>query len=121
MTYSSAATNARNAPTTPADNVGEGWALTLGSITASKYPNGTIWYSVNSVDNISDRLIPDTSGTNFATEHLSYLKVKLNTSLNCFQVWDTGNYYEYGCTTNSLQYHLDSVETAPIIATTSIR
>ena len=112
VTYSSATTNARNAPTTPADNVGEGWALTLGSITASKYPDGTIWYSVNSVDNVSDRLIPDTSGTNFATEHLSYLKVKLNTSLNCFQVWDTdGNYYEYGCTTNSLQYYLDSTGT----------
>lgn len=109
VSYSSEATNERHTPTSPANNIGDGWSLSMGSISAEKYPDGTIWYSISGVDNVSDRLIPDSSGTNYATEHLSYLKVKKNTSLNCFQVWDTeGNYYEFGCTTDSLQYYVDS-------------
>lgn len=113
VTYSSATTNDRRAPTSPANNVGDGWAITLGSISATQYPDGTIWYSISGVDNVSDRLIPDTSGNNFATEHISYLKISKVTSGTtgqpCFQVSDTeSNYYEFGCTTDSLQYYIDS-------------
>ena len=111
--YSSEATNERRAPTTPANNIGDGWEMALGSISAEKYPDGTIWYSISGVDNVSDRLIPDTSGNNFATQHLSYLKVSKVTSgvtgQPCFNVWDTeGSYYEFGCTSDSLQYYIDS-------------
>ena len=111
--YSSGATNERRAPTTPANNVGDGWELALGSVSAEKYPDGSIWYSLSDVDNVSDRLIPDTSGTNFATQHLSYLKVTKITSgatgQPCFNVWGTeGTFYEFGCTSDSLQYYIDS-------------
>jgi RHS repeat-associated protein len=114
LAYSSAATNARTSPRSPAENVGEGWALTMGSVTEEKEGGGSIWYFLNGVDNVSDRLIPDsstvTAGTNFATEHLSYVKVQMVNagfdSQQCFHVWDTeGNYYEFGCTPGSLQYY----------------
>ena len=111
--YSSEATNERHAPTTPGNNVGDGWDITLGAVSAEKYPDGTIWYSISGADNVNDRLIPDTSGTNFATQHISYLKVTKVTSGTtgqpCFNVWGTeGNYYEFGCTVDSLQYYIDS-------------
>jgi hypothetical protein len=112
VVYSSAATNGRRTPTTPANNVGEGWALTLGAISAEQYPDGTIWYSISGVDNVNDRLIPDTTGSNFATEHISYLQITKITSSStnqpCFRVVDTSsNYYEFGCTSDSLQYYID--------------
>src|SRR5262249_33428611 len=109
LAYSSGATNARHTPTTPAESAGEGWAITLGSITAEKYPDGTTWYAINDTDNVSDRLIPDTTGPFSATDTLPYLKMKRNASLNCFQVWDTGgDYREFGCSVDSLQYYVDS-------------
>ncbi len=113
VSYSSEATNERHAPTTPASSVGEGWSLALGSVSASKYPDGTTWYSISGVDNVSDLLIPDTTGNTFATEHISYLKVNKITSGStgqpCFAVYDTqGNYFEFGCTTDALQYYIDS-------------
>src|SRR5450755_1192300 len=118
LTYSSAATNARHEPTSPTDSPGEGWGLSLGSISASTYPSGSAatgtWYFLNGVDNVSDRLIPVTSGSSsYYTEHVSRLKIQRATSQKtgqpCFNVWDTaGNYSEYGCTTDSLQYSIDS-------------
>jgi len=38
LVYSSAATNGRHEPTSPADSPGDGWGLSLGSITATTYP-----------------------------------------------------------------------------------
>jgi len=116
LNYSSSNTNERHSRTSPTDNVGEGWTLSMGSITADVYPGtsagvGT-WYFISGVDNISDRLVPDSSGTSFLTEHISQLRVRQVTSSfgqPCFYVWDTaGNYYEFGCTTDSLQYRTDS-------------
>ena len=118
LTYSSAATNARHEPTSPADSPGDGWGLSLGSISASTYPSGSAatgtWYFLNGVDNVSDRMIPVTSGSSsYYTEHVSRLKIQRATSQAtgqpCFNVWDTdGNYSEYGCTTDSLQDSIDS-------------
>ncbi len=107
-------TNARHAANSPANSVGEGWSLSPGSITAMKMPDGTLRYSISDVDHISDRLIPDGSGTNFETEHLSYMKINQVTvnGQPCFPVWDpNGNYYEFGCTTDSLEYYIDSSNT----------
>jgi hypothetical protein len=117
LDYSSAATNGRHAPTAPTDNAGEGWSLSMPSITTEVEGGGSVWYSISGLAGISDRLIPDSStvgtGTNFATEHLSYLKITMVSagfdSQNCFHVWDTaGNYYEFGCTHESMQYYTDS-------------
>jgi RHS repeat-associated protein len=109
VNYSSANTNARHEPTTPADSAGEGWSLTMGAISAEKYPDGTTWYSISGVDNISDRLVPDSNGDDWLPEHLAYLKVSKVTGSNgqsCFDVWDpSGNFYEFGCTADSLQYY----------------
>jgi hypothetical protein len=106
--YSSSSTNGRTSPRSPAGSVGEGWSLAMGSISAEKYPDGSVWYSISGVDNVSDRLVPDSSGNNFATEHLSYLKItRVDAgfdSQKCFHVWDTGGaYYEFGCTRDSMQ------------------
>jgi hypothetical protein len=115
--YSSAATNGRHAPTAPTDNMGEGWSFSTPSITTEVEGGGSVWYSINGLDGVSDRLIPDSStvktGTNFATEHLSYLKIKMVDagfdSQSCFNVWDTaGDKYEFGCTHESMQYYTDS-------------
>lgn len=115
LSYSSSDSNERHNRTSPANNVGEGWSLSMGSISAEDYPStsaqaGT-WYFISGVANVSDRLIPDSSGTNYATEHISYLKIHRDT-LNgqpCFHVWDTaGNFYSFGCTSDSLQYRTDS-------------
>jgi RHS repeat-associated protein len=110
VSYSSGDPNGRTSIYSPANNVGDGWSLSLGSISSEKYPDGTTWYSISGVDGISDRLIPDSSGNNFETEHLSYLKItKVTSPINqpCFHVWDTsGDYYEFGCTSDSLQYYV---------------
>ncbi len=115
--YSSAATNGRHSPTAPTDNMGEGWSLSTPSITTLVEGGGSVWYSINGLDGVSDRLIPDHStvgnGTSFATEHLSYLKIQMVDagfdSQSCFHAWDTAsNYYEFGCTHDSMQYYTDS-------------
>jgi YD repeat-containing protein len=115
--YSSAATNGRHSPTAPADNMGEGWSLSMPSITTQVEGGGSVWYSINGLAGVSDRLIPDSAtvgnGTSFATEHLSYLKIQMADagfdSQSCFHVWDTAsNYYEFGCTHDSMQYYTDS-------------
>src|SRR5216683_2973921 len=63
LSYSSADTNQRTTPTSPADMVGDGWSLGLGSITAAEYPSGGsagpgTWYFLSNAGNISDRLVP---------------------------------------------------------------
>lgn len=125
LTYSSSGPNGRSNRTSPAENVGEGWSLSLGAISSDVYPGGSAsaktWYFISGVDNISDRLVPDTSlptkfnttGTFYDTQHLSNLLIQQVTSSQtsqiCFHVWDkAGTYYEFGCTTDSLQYSTDS-------------
>lgn len=111
LDYSSGNTNERHAVNSPANYVGEGWSLSLGSISADVYPNGSTdartWYFISGVDNISDRLVPNpTASTTFLTEHISQLRIRQVTlnGLSCFNVWDTsGTYYEFGCTPDSQQ------------------
>ncbi|MBA2288281.1 MAG: hypothetical protein H0W02_22630, partial [Ktedonobacteraceae bacterium] len=114
LTYSSQSTNERHSQAAPTGSMGEGWALSMGAITADQYPStsagrGT-WYFISGVDHVSDRLISN-DGAFFQTEHISNLRVHLFTPSGrtqpCFQVWDTtGAYYEFGCTNDSLQYHI---------------
>ncbi|HZU69457.1 MAG TPA: hypothetical protein VFA09_19425 [Ktedonobacteraceae bacterium] len=112
LSYSSSDPNERHSATSPANDVGDGWSLSLGSISADTYPNtGTTWYFLGGVANVADRLIPN--GSLYDTEHLSYLRIQQETSSQtgqpCFQVWDkSGTYYELGCTSDSLQYWNDS-------------
>ncbi len=118
LLYSSGTTNERQSVNSPAGDAGDGWSLSLGSITATVYPSGSAggaqtWYSISGVDNISDRLVPDPNHSGwFLTQHLSSLRINnLLTANNepCFQVWDTSDtYYQFGCTTDSLQYRYDS-------------
>lgn len=97
LVYSSEATNQRYEPSSPADSPGEGWGVSLGSISMIKYPAGSTlsgtWYFLSGVDNVSDRLIPTTSGgTTYYTEHVSHLKIQQVTPSGatqpCFHVWD---------------------------------
>ncbi|MEO9086813.1 MAG: hypothetical protein ABI456_16695, partial [Ktedonobacteraceae bacterium] len=115
LTYNSGSTNARTGVSSPSNDVGDGWSLTLGSISAAQYPSGSAqtgtWYALNDVDNTSDRLVPNGSPGAFVTEHLTALKVQQiqENGQPCFHVWaGDGAYSEYGCTTDSLQYHTDS-------------
>jgi hypothetical protein len=96
--YSSESTNQRYEPTSPADSPGEGWGVSMGSISATNYPAGSAisgaWYFLSGVDNVSDRLIPTAKGsTTYYTEHVSRLKVQQVTPSGatqpCFHVWDT--------------------------------
>lgn len=116
--YSTSSTNERHSFISPASSAGDGWSLSMGSITADAYPSGSastvpIWYFISGVDNVSDRLVTETSntsGTFYQTQHISHLRVQqLSGASGCFQVWDTsGTYYEFGCTSDSLQYRKDS-------------
>ncbi len=81
LIYSSQSTNQRYEPTSPADSPGEGWGMSLGSISMTNYPAGSAlsgnWYFLSGVDNVSDRLVPTTSGgTTYYTEHVSHLKIQ---------------------------------------------
>ncbi len=121
LVYSSGAANGRHSQVSPADDAGDGWSVSLGAITASQQlsPSGSsaeTVYSISGPDHISDRLIPDPNPNNagyFFTEHISHLSIhQVNngtTGQPCFHVYDTsGNYYEYGCTADSLQYYTTS-------------
>ncbi len=119
LNYSSNSTNDRQSKTSPAGSVGDGWSLSLGSISADTYSSGAapgIWYFLSGVGNAGDRLVPDSTikgGTFYQTEHISQLKIQQVTSSvtgqPCFGVWDTsGTYYQLGCTADSLQYRTDS-------------
>ena len=114
LVYSTGDPNGRHGQSASADDAGDGWSISLGSITASVQtnPSGsgtTTWYFLNGVDGISDRLIPDVDNSGFyLTEHLSHLRIFKGTSNGqpCFHVWDlSGNTYSLGCNTDSLQYY----------------
>lgn len=120
LSYSSGDTNGRYSRTSSANDVGDGWSLTLGSITAQTYPNGSAsantWYFLSGVGNVSDRLVPDTQSGFYQTEHISHLRIQQVTSGStnqpCFQVYDTsGTYYEFGCNSDALQYWTSSTGT----------
>jgi len=118
LSYSSGDTNSRQAVTAAASSAGDGWSLSLGSITASAYPSGSastvpIWYFINDVANVSDRLTQSSTGSGgsfYETQHISHLRIlQLPGNSGCFHVWDrSGGYYEFGCTADSLQYRTDS-------------
>src|SRR6266571_4191401 len=118
LKYSSSGPNERHSRTSPGNDVGDGWVLSLGSVSAEVYPAGSAsagtWYFLSGVGNVGDRLIPNPSdGTAFLTEHISQLRIRTVTSSStgqmCFNVWDTsGTYYQFGCTSDSLQYRADS-------------
>ncbi|MBV9711282.1 MAG: hypothetical protein JO011_10265, partial [Ktedonobacteraceae bacterium] len=118
LVYSSQNSNQRTEITSPADSPGEGWGTSMGSISMTNYPSGSAlsgdWYFLSGVDNVSDRLIPTTTGSStYYTEHVSRLKIQQVTPSGatqpCFHVWDpSGTYYEYGCTSDSLQYSTDT-------------
>ncbi|MFL5664070.1 MAG: hypothetical protein ACJ8BW_22415 [Ktedonobacteraceae bacterium] len=57
MTYSSSVTNQRHSFVSPSNDVGEGWGLNLGSISAEEYPAGSAggaltWYFISGIDNV---------------------------------------------------------------------
>ncbi|HVB21445.1 MAG TPA: RHS repeat-associated core domain-containing protein [Ktedonobacteraceae bacterium] len=113
LNYSSEIVNERHSFTQPGNSIGDGWSLSLGSITADVHdPNSDggalTWYNLSGVDNVSDRLVPNPKNpAQFLTQHLTPLKIQMTN--NCFQVWDpSGTYYEFGCTPSSQQYHKDS-------------
>ena len=107
LSYSSQITNGRYSQVSPAGDEGDGWAISLGSITAAQYPDGSAggantWYSINGVDGISDELIPTGTANQYATAHASHLLIVNNGSY--WSVWGKdGTYYEFGNTGDSLQ------------------
>ncbi len=112
MSYSSQATNQRFSRRSPANGMGDGWALSLGSISMATYPStstsgaGT-WYFLNNVAGVSDRLVPTLTAGFYETEHISHLRIQFVN--NVFHVWDrSGFYYEYGATADSSQYTTNS-------------
>ncbi|HEV2579447.1 MAG TPA: hypothetical protein VGT44_01230 [Ktedonobacteraceae bacterium] len=112
LTYSSSGPNERHAATSPAADEGDGWSLSLGSISEETY-GSTVWYFLNDVAGVGDRLIYNSSTGLYDTQHLSYLKIQQVTSSTtnqpCFDVWDkSGTFNEIGCTSTSLQYWTDS-------------
>jgi len=112
LSYSIESTNERYSQRSPASSVGEGWSLSLCSISAGNYPFGSTagsgtWYFLSGVSNVSDRLIPAETPSFYETMHISHLRIQF--SNNCFHIWDrSGYYYEAGCTSDSLQYATNS-------------
>ena len=113
LSYTSGDPNQRNSAVSPAGDVGDGWSLTLGSITAQKYPSGSAsaqtWYFLSGVGNISDRLVPASQSGFYQTFHISHLRIHQITSSDtgqpCFNVYDTsGTFYEFGCDSDALQF-----------------
>ncbi len=114
LAYSSSDPNGRHDRTSPAGGLGDGWGLSLGSISTEVYPSTSAspgsWFFLSGIAGASDRLVPDTTAGFFQTEHISRLKIQLVTSSvtnkPCFNVWDKdGTYYQIGCTADSLQYY----------------
>ncbi|MEO6893364.1 MAG: hypothetical protein ABI324_30635, partial [Ktedonobacteraceae bacterium] len=120
LSYSSSGPNERHDSKSTAGNVGDGWSLELGSISVTPYPSTSAdpktWYFLSGVDNISDRLIEETTANQFQTEHTSHLRIlKISnpavSGQSCFDVWDlSGTFYEFGCTPDSLVYRHDATQ-----------
>jgi hypothetical protein len=112
LAYSSEATNGRTSRRAPAGDEGDGWSLSLGSISQNPYPSGSAggavtWYSINDIDGISDLLVPINPSGGVAgyyeTEHISHLRIYFNGG-SYWQVWGLdGSYYEFGVTSNARQ------------------
>lgn len=108
LTYSSQSTNERYDPRAPAGDEGEGFSLSLGSITAAQYPatstgGAATYYSLNGVDGVSDKLLPIPNKAGYYdTQHLSHLLVQ--NANNCWYVWGLdGMYSQFGCTSDSVR------------------
>src|SRR6185312_12525015 len=109
LSYSSLGTNERYSAVSPAGDEGDGWSLSMGSISATTSdPTSTggaqTWYSINGVAGISDKLIPNPAGqtTYYETEHISHLRIK--NAGTYWEVWGLdGTWYEFGDTNDSLQ------------------
>ncbi|HEU5381384.1 MAG TPA: RHS repeat-associated core domain-containing protein, partial [Ktedonobacteraceae bacterium] len=108
LSYSSQSTNQRYSRRAPAGDEGEGFSLSLGSITSAQYPSNSAggsatWYSLNGVDGVSDKLIPIPNQSGFyETQHISHLLIHYTGS--CWQVWGKdGTFEQLGCTSDSLQ------------------
>ncbi|MGH2478921.1 MAG: hypothetical protein ACRDHW_04620 [Ktedonobacteraceae bacterium] len=107
LSYSSQGTNERFSRRAPAGNEGEGFSLSLGSITSAQYPSNSTggagtWYSISGVDGVSDKLVPSTISGFYETEHLSHLRIQFTN--NCWLVWGLdGSFEQLGCTPDSTQ------------------
>src|SRR5579883_1105151 len=108
LVYSSQSTNDRHSRRAPAGDAGEGFSLSLGSITAAQYPSSSAggaatWYSINGVDGVSDRLVPVPGKSGYyETEHISHLLIQYTGT--CWRVWGKeGSFFQLGCTTDSRQ------------------
>src|SRR5579884_3890661 len=115
LSYSSSEPNERHSSVSPAGDVGDGWTLSLGSISmqtiGSSSPASGNWYFLNDVAGVSDRLVPGSVSGFYETQHISHLRIQQITvnKQPCFQVWDKdGTFYEFGCTSDSLEYWTDS-------------
>jgi RHS repeat-associated protein len=71
-----------------------------------------MYYFINDVAGVGDRLVPTGSNNLYDTQHISDLRIQQTTGIGgqpCFDVWDkSGTFYEIGCTSTSLQYWTDS-------------
>lgn len=108
LVYSSQSTNSRYSRRAPAGEEGEGFSLSLGSITAAQYPStstggAATWYSINGVDGVSDKLVPFPNKPGYyETEHLSHLLIQFTGA--CWRVWGKeGSFFSLGCTSDSAQ------------------
>jgi hypothetical protein len=109
LTYSSGGPNGRHGDNASAPPTGDGWSLTLGSISYdSSYPNGAIYF-LNGVGGVSEPILccaTDARGNNyFVPHHHPNVRIQVednstNPSVTgkCFHVWTPdGLYYELGC------------------------
>ncbi|HLL78734.1 MAG TPA: hypothetical protein VKT25_04500 [Ktedonobacteraceae bacterium] len=78
LTYSSAGPNERHVANSPAGSAGDGWSLSLGSISEETYGTnpGTTYYFINDVAGVGDRLVPTGSNNLYDTQHISYLRIQ---------------------------------------------
>ncbi|HEX7733346.1 MAG TPA: RHS repeat-associated core domain-containing protein, partial [Ktedonobacteraceae bacterium] len=115
LSYSSQSTNERYSRTAPAGAEGDGWSLSMGSITVAQYNSDSTggtstWYSINGVDGVSDKLVPNPAGqtTWYITQHISGMLIE-RTGQH-WKVWaKDGTYYELGNTSDSQQQNSGSV------------
>lgn len=111
LAYSSAGPNERHVANNPAGDEGDGWSHSVGSISEETNTYGQSYF-INDVAGIGDRLVPTGSNNLYDTQHISYLRIQQVTGAGgqpCFDVWDkAGTFYEIGCTTNALQYWMDT-------------
>jgi RHS repeat-associated protein len=105
LSYSSQSSNERHSRRAPAGAEGEGFSLSLGSITMVPYPSSSTGgastqYFLNGIDGISDRLVPALTPGFYTTEHLSPLRIQFNDTN--WTVWGTdGTFFELGVSGNA--------------------